>query len=146
MWRFAIKWIPVENLHLNDFLTMKSPCSLPSTLKWAHLPVSWTVMNVVLYVTAIRPLPEAGHFWFSQLTHFLVLVVRGQPLIIWGAVKINRTLQSMTISAFIHEHISSPKKIKFGGSPKKKIRRRKYAPRPPQMINGRPLKIWDLKC
>ncbi len=27
MWKFAIKRIPVENLHGNDFLSMKSTCS-----------------------------------------------------------------------------------------------------------------------
>ena len=34
MWRFAINWIPVENLHWNNYFSMKSTCGLPSTLKW----------------------------------------------------------------------------------------------------------------
>ena len=28
MWRFAIKWIPVENLHWNDYFSIKSICGL----------------------------------------------------------------------------------------------------------------------
>ncbi len=86
MWRFATKWIPVENLHWNNYFSMKSTCSLPSTFhhKW------W----VYLENDKISLGAEGSHyynifFWeciYSCWLRFLIFPSYCRIIVIWSDV------------------------------------------------------------
>ena len=65
-----------------------------------------------------------------------VCALRGRPSIIWGGVRGAKRKKNS------FEGSLRKKKIGSEGRRKKKIGSRKSAPRPPQMINGQPLKVY----